>query len=175
MPVLQECLRLIKEDQTFEIHLIMTDSAITTINSELNSDIKAITELADVVYDNHDIGAGPASGSFKSEGMLVVPCSMKTLAGIHSGYSDNLLLRSADVMIKEQRPLILGVREAPFSPIHLRNMYELSVCQNVKVIPLMMGFYQKPETIDDMVKQIAYKMVEPLGVNCDQYKRWNGL
>ena len=88
--------------------------------------LESLEGLADVVYDVQDIGAGPASGSFKAMGMIVIPCSMKTAAGIHSGYADNLLLRATDVTLKERRKLVLVAREAPFSPIHLRNLYELS-------------------------------------------------
>lgn len=122
-----------------------------------------------------EIGAKPASGSFKTEGMLIVPCSMKTIAGIHSGYADNLILRAADVTVKEQRTLVLAARETPLSGIHLRNLYELSMLPGVRIIPPMLTFYHKPESIDDMVYHIAAKLLEPFGIEAKEYRRWNGL
>ena len=107
MPILIQCLKLMKEQDDFESYLIMTDSAKLTLEHETKMKIEEIEQLADHVIDSREIGAGPASGSFKTEGMLIVPCSMKTIAGIHSGYADNLVLRAADVTIKEHRPLVL--------------------------------------------------------------------
>ena len=107
--------------------------------------------------------------------MLVVPCSMKTAAGICAGYADNLLLRAADVTIKEHRPLVLAARETPMSAIHLRNLHELAMLPTVRVIPPMLTFYHKPETIDEMVYHIAAKLVEPFGVEAKEYRRWQGL
>ena len=106
--------------------------------------------------------------------MVIVPCSMKTAAGIVSGYTDNLLLRAADVTIKEKRPLVLAARETPMSEIHLRNLYELSRLSNVWIVPPMMTFYQKPESIDDMVTHLAAKLLSPFGVEVKEYRRWKG-
>lgn len=175
LPILQACLELIQKDPNFESHLMMSPSAKKTLEYETTVSTKEIYSLVDCVYEIDDIGAKPASGTFQNEGMLIVPCSMKTLAGIHSGYTDNLLLRSADVAIKEQRKLILAVRETPFSPIHLRNMQDLSYIHNVQIVPPMLTFYHKPQTIDDMVMHIAYKLVSPFGVQCTNYQRWNGI
>lgn len=100
---------------------------------------------------------------------------MKTAAGIYSGYTDNLILRSADVAIKEQRKLVLAVRESPLSQIHLRNLYELSKIPNVRIIPPMLTFYHMPESIDDMVNHIAAKLLEPFGIEMEGYRRWKGL
>lgn len=122
-----------------------------------------------------DIGAGPASGSFRTEGMLIVPCSMKTVAGIHSGYADNLILRAADVTIKEQRTLVLAARETPLSAIHLRNLSELATIPGVRIIPPMMTFYHQPENIEEMTYHIAAKLVEPFGIEAREYRRWTGL
>lgn len=122
-----------------------------------------------------EIGAGPASGSFRTAGMVIVPCSMKTIAGIHSGYAENLLLRAADVTIKEQRPLVLAARETPLSPIHLRNLQELSMMPGVRIIPPMMTFYHCPESIDEMVYHLAAKLLEPFGIEAKEYRRWTGL
>ena len=132
-------------------------------------------ELADEVYDPKEIWAGPASGTYPVAGMLIVPCSMKTLAGVHSGYADNLILRAADVTIKEKRPLVLAVRETPLSPIHLRNMQELSMIPYVHIIPPMMTFYHRPESIDEMVYHVAAKLVAPFSIEAKEYRRWKGL
>lgn len=95
--------------------------------------------------------------------------------GIHSGYADNLILRAADVTVKEQRTLVLAARETPLSGIHLRNLYELSMLPGVRIIPPMLTFYHKPESIDDMVYHIAAKLLEPFGIEAKEYRRWNGL
>lgn len=175
MPLLKRCLEIIKADGNFESYLILSKSAEITIEHEIKIKIDEIKKLADYVLSQENIGAGPASGSFKNEGMLIVPCSMKTAAGIYSGYTDNLILRSADVAIKEQRKLVLAVRESPLSQIHLRNLYELSKIPNVRIIPPMLTFYHMPESIDDMVNHIAAKLLEPFGIEMEGYRRWKGL
>lgn len=175
MPLLKRCLEIIKADGNFESYLILSKSAEITIEHEMKIKIDEIKKLADYVLSQENIGAGPASGSFKNEGMLIVPCSMKTAAGIYSGYTDNLILRSADVVIKEQRKLVLAVRESPLSQIHLRNLYELSKIPNVRIIPPMLTFYHMPESIDDMVNHIAAKLLEPFGIEMEGYRRWKGL
>lgn len=175
MPLLKRCLEIIKAEGNFESYLILSRSAEITIEHEMKIKIDEIEKLADYVLSQENIGAGPASGSFKNEGMLIVPCSMKTAAGICSGYTDNLILRSADVAIKEQRKLVLAVRESPLSQIHLRNLYELSKIPNVRIIPPMLTFYHMPENIDDMVNHIAAKLLEPFGIEMEGYRRWKGL
>lgn len=174
IPLALKCLELIPRD-IFEIHLILSESAKLTLTSESDTSPEELESMADAVYPENSIGAAPASGSFKTAGMLIVPCSMKTIAGIHSGYADNLLLRAADVTIKEQRTLVLAARETPLSPIHLRNLYELSQISGIRIIPPMMTFYHKPENIDDMIYHIAAKLLEPFGIEAKEYKRWNGL
>lgn len=175
IPVLQKCLELIKEEEDYESWLILTKSGELTCKQESCLSVEVIKKLADYCLNPEEIGAEPASGSFKTCGMLVVPCSMKTVAGIRSGYADNLLLRAADVTMKEQRPLVLAARETPMSAIHLRNLYELSMIPGVHIIPPMLTFYQKPENIDEMVYHIAAKLLEPFGIEAKEYKRWNGL
>lgn len=175
MPVLTACLKLIREDGRFSSGLIMSPSARLTLEQEGDVSVEALEALADQVYHIGEIGAGPASGSFRTAGMLIVPCSMKTVAGICSGYTDNLILRAADVTIKEQRPLVLAARETPLSAIHLRNLHALSQIPGVRIIPPMLTFYQRPETIDDMVYHIAAKLVEPFGVEAKDYRRWTGV
>ena len=124
-PLLVEVLRTVREDQDGASVLIMTEGAKLTAGYESALSVAEIEALADLVLDPAQIDPGPASGSWPAEGMLVVPCSMKTVAGIRSGYADNLLLRAADVTLKEGRPLVLCARESPLSAIHLRNLYEL--------------------------------------------------
>lgn len=175
LPILIQCLKLVKEQEDFESYLIMTDSAKLTLKHETNVSVEEVEKLADHVLDSREIGSGPASGSFKTEGMLIVPCSMKTLAGIHSGYADNLVLRTADVTIKEQRPLVLAARETPLSAIHLRNLHELAMIPGVHIIPPMMTFYHMPESIEEMTYHIAAKLLEPFGIEAKEYRRWNGL
>lgn len=173
-PVLVKVLELIREGG-FESYLILSDNAWLTASNELDMTKDELFSLADHVLDNHAIGAVCASGSFRNEGMLIVPCSMKTVAGIASGYSDNLLLRSADVALKEQRKLVLGVRECPLSPVHLRNMSYLASECRAYIMPLMMTFYNKRKSAEDMVYQLAGRLVEPFGIDAKEFQRWNGL
>lgn len=175
LPILIQSLKLIREQEKFESYLIMTDSAKLTLEHETKITVEEVEHMSDYVLDSREIGAAPASGSFKTEGMLIVPCSMKTIAGIHSGYADNLVLRAADVTIKEQRPLVLAARETPLSAIHLRNLQELSMIPGIHIIPPMMTFYHMPESIDEMTYHIAAKLLEPFGIEAKEYRRWNGL
>lgn len=174
-PILIKCLELIRMDRRWESFLIMSSGAVLTLRQETEMNEEEIETLADVRLDPCEIGAGPASGSFRTEGMLIVPCSMKTAAGICGGYADNLILRAADVTIKEQRPLVLAARETPLSPVHLRNLHELSMMPGVHIIPPMMTFYHRPENIDEMVYHIAARLLEPFGIEAEEYRRWNGM
>ena len=175
MPLLIKCLELIKAEEEFEAWLLMSDSAKITLEHETEYSVKDVEALAEHVLSPEEIGAGPASGSFQTEGMIIVPCSMKTIAGIHSGYAENLILRAADVTIKEQRKLVLAARETPLSGIHLKNLYELSMMPGVRIIPPMLTFYHKPETMDEMVYHVAAKLLEPFGIDAKEYQRWTGL
>ncbi len=175
MPLLLQCLQMIQMDGRFESYLILSESAKLTLKYETEMKQEEIAKLADYVLSPEDIGAGPASGSFRTEGMLIVPCSMKTVAGIHSGYADNLILRAADVTLKEKRTLVLAARETPLSSIHLRNLFELSQMAGVRIVPPMLTFYNKPEEIGDMVYHIAAKLVEPFGIHAEKYCRWEGI
>lgn len=175
MPILQECLHIIRQTPGYESVLIMSRSAVLTMEQEMECTREEMEKLVDHIYSPEEIGAGPASGSYRTAGMIIVPCSMKTVAGICGGYADNLILRAADVTIKEQRPLVLAARETPLSPIHLRNMYELSRMPGVRIIPPMLTFYQKPECIEDMVHHIAARLVEPFGIEAEGYRRWDGI
>lgn len=166
-----ECLKCMREAGA-ESHLVVSRGAEITINQELGMGFDEFTSYGDVVYDNRNIGASIASGTFPIDGMIVAPCSMKTLAGIAHGYSENLLLRAADVQMKEQRRLVLMARETPFSPIHIDNMNTLSRVPGVMIMPPMMTFYNGPQTLEDMVHHIACKALAAFGVDCAGYKRW---
>ncbi len=164
-------LEVLREYPDWETHLIMTKGAEKTILQETQHTPPEVMALADVVYDLNNIGASVASGTFKVEGMVVVPCSMKTVAGIATGYSDNLLLRAADVTIKERRKLILVARESPFSPIHLRNMLSLSD-MGVSILPPMLTYYNHPASVEDMTNHMIGKMLNYFGVEYRNFKRW---
>ena len=175
LPLLIECLKFIRKEDGFSSVLLMTRGAELTLQHETKMKASDVAELADETFAIDEIGAGPASGSYLTAGMLIVPCSMKTLAGIHGGYADNLLLRAADVMLKEKRTLVLAVRESPLSPIHLRNMHELSLLPTVHIVPPMMVFYNQPKTIEDMVQQAAARLLAPFGLMAKAYRPWQGL
>jgi polyprenyl P-hydroxybenzoate/phenylacrylic acid decarboxylase-like protein len=155
-----------------ETHLIMTPAAKETIRLETDYKVADVEGLATHVHGIDDITSRVASGSFRSDGMVVVPCSMKTLGGIASGYSDNLLLRAADVTVKERRPLVLVVRETPLSLIHLENMVKVTRAGAV-VLPAMPAFYHRPTTVNALVDQVVGKVLDTLGVDNRTFKRWD--
>ena len=162
-----ECLKCLRQAGA-ESALVVTRGGEITIEQELGMTLDEFAAHADVVYDNKNIGAAIASGTYPVDGMIVAPCSMKT-----SGYSDNLLLRAADVQMKEQRRLVLMVRETPFSAIHVDNMARLARVPGVMLMPPMLTFYNGPATLDDAVHHIAAKALEAVGVSCANYKRWS--
>jgi len=161
-------------EKNVEVYLVISEAAEKVIMHELGISRKDVEKLADHVYDVNDLGAPIVSGSFKTDGMVVIPCSMKTLAGLACGYSDNLLLRAGDVTMKERRTLILVVREAPFSVIHLRNMLELAR-MGVVVLPASPAFYHKPKTVGDLVDYVVGKVLDCLGVEHGLFRRWSGF
>ena len=155
-----------------EVHVVATEGARITAGFEEPELFEETLALADCVHGNTALGASIASGTFKTRGMVVVPCSMKTVAGIACGYSDNLLLRAADVTLKEQRPLVLVARESPMNAIHLRNMAQLATVPGVTFMPPMMTYYHHPETIDDMEDQLIGKIFDRLGFEYPPFERW---
>ena len=155
-----------------ETYVIVTNGAKRTWECEMKEDISVLKDVCTKLLDNTDIGACIASGSFKTEGMIIVPCSMKTIAGIASGYSDNLLLRAADVMIKEKRKLVLMFRENPMSPIHFKNLEILSNIYSIYLMPMVMTYYNHPQSIEDMEDSLIGKMLDPFEIEYDGYKRW---
>lgn len=172
MPIAIGVLKAIRELDDWMSCLVISDGGEKTIEMETEYTIEEVKALADEVYDNKNIGASIASGTFKTEGMVVVPCSMKTLAGIASGYSDNLLLRAADVVLKERRKLVLVARETPFNTIHLKNMLTLSQMGAI-IMPPMQTYYNKPETVEDMVNHIVGKILDVYGIEFKPFRRWN--
>ena len=153
-----ELLHRLHKMETVETHLIITEGAALTFRHETEFDLYDIKKLADVVYDVNEMDASIASGSFLTDGMVIVPCSMKTVAGITSGYAENLLLRAADVCIKENRKLVIVPREIPFSRIHLRNLKEVAD-NGVIVLPPMLTFYNVPSTIQQQIDHIVGKIL----------------
>jgi flavin prenyltransferase len=166
-----EILKILKENPDWETHLVISKGAELTILQETEYKLNDVIELADKTYNINNIGASISSGTFKTEGMVIAPCSMKTVAGIASGYSDNLLLRAADVTIKERRKLILVTRESPLNTIHLRNMLTLSEL-GVVIIPPVLTYYNKPKSIEDMNRHILGKILDRFEIEVDGYKRW---
>jgi len=171
VPLAIEILKTLAATEQVETHLVVSRGAEETIRQETDLSLEELLGLADVAHDNQNIGASIASGSFKTAGMIVAPCSMKTLAGIASGYSDTLLLRAADVTLKESRRLVLLVRECPFSAVHLRNMLELARLGAI-ILPPVLTYYNHPVTIDDMTRHIAAKCLDFFNIEHPGFRRW---
>ncbi len=168
-------LEVLRGQADVETHLVMSTAAATTIGLETDQSPEQIMQLADVVYRFRDIAAAIASGSFKTHGMIVAPCSMKTLAGIANSFSDNLLLRAADVVLKDRRRLILVARETPLHLGHLRLMTQVTEMGAI-VAPPMPAFYHKPQTIDDIVNQTVNRVLDlsDIELSQDLFQRWQG-
>lgn len=154
-----------------ETHLVLSKWAQQNIKIETNEDIKLIENVANYVYDEKDMSASISSGSFRTGGMAVIPCSMKTLSSIANGYDDNLISRAASVTIKENRRLVVVPRETPLSKIHLSNMLTLSEI-GVTILPAMPGFYHKPKTIEDLIAHIVGKTLDQFDIKNESFQRW---
>jgi 4-hydroxy-3-polyprenylbenzoate decarboxylase len=161
-------------EKKIETHLIVSQAAEKVIEHELEIAKKDLKKLAQHVYDVDDLGAPLMSGSFQTDGMIIIPCTMKTLAGIAHGYADNLILRAADVTLKERRKLIVVPRETPMSIVHLRNMLKVAKL-GVYVVPAMPAYYHKPKTIHDLVDFVVGKVLNCLGLEHKLFKRWSGI
>jgi 4-hydroxy-3-polyprenylbenzoate decarboxylase len=155
-------------------HLVISDAASLTLHQEVGMQKRDVEALAHVVHKNREIGASVASGSFHTDGMVIAPCSMKTLAAVAHGLSDNLIARAADVVLKERRRLILMVRETPFNLAHLRNMTAVTEMGGI-VFPPVPGFYQRPATIDDMVDHTVARVLDLLDIEHTLAPQWRGL
>ena len=157
-----------------ETHLVVSPAGVLNVHHELGLDRKALEGLADHAHAPGDVGACIASGSFETDAMVVAPCSMRTLAAIAHGLSDNLLTRAADVVLKERRRLVLMVRETPFNLAHLRNMTAVTEMGGV-VFPPLPAFYHRPQTIAELVDDTVERVLALLGVKGAAPKRWPGL
>src|SRR4051794_15000401 len=158
-----------------ETHLVMSAAAETTIRYETERDPTDVAKLADVVHGERELAASLASGSYLTGGMVIAPCSMRTLSGVANSANDNLLVRAADVHLKERRRLILVVRETPLHAGHLRLMSEATAAGAV-ILPPAPGFYTRPQTIADIVDHTVGKVLDVLGIHDNQlFRRWSGL
>lgn len=156
-----------------ETHLVMSHWAETTLKYETDYSPANVRALADYHYTVTDLAAPVSSGSFKCDGMIVVPCSAKSLAAIAAGYGEDLVARTADVMLKERRRLILAVRESPLSLIHLRNMSAVTEAGGIVTVPVP-AFYTRPDTIDDLIEQWIGRTLDLLDIDTGSFKRWTG-
>ena len=170
-PLAVALLKTVRKMQEWETHLVVSEAGARLLQEEASLSLEEAGQLADVVYSNTDVGAAIASGTFRTEGMIVAPCSMKTLAGIHAGYADNLLLRAADVTLKERRALVLLTRETPLNRIHLRNMLELSEMGAV-IMPPVLTFYHGPCNVDELVTHIVGKALGFFDIVPEGYRPW---
>jgi flavin prenyltransferase len=157
-----------------ETHLIATRWARITIEHETERSFADVRALADVTYSEGDQSAAVSSGSFVTDGMIIAPCSMKTVSALATGFAHNLMCRAADVVLKERRPLVLAIRETPLHSIHLRNLATLSD-MGVVIAPPVPAFYAKPTSLDEMVDYTVVRLLDQLGMHGDVSGRWSGL
>ena len=158
----------------WETHLIVSDAGMLNVWQEYRLARKDIVKLADVVHNVRDVGASIASGSFITAGMVVAPCSMKTLAAVAHAFADNLITRAADVVLKERRRLVLITREAPLNLAHIRNMAAVTEMGGV-IFPPVPAFYSRAKTIDDLVNHTVGRVLDLFGVEHDAIRRWQGM
>ena len=167
-------LQILGEMPGVETHLLVSDAGFLNLHQELDMKRKDVEALADVIHNVRDIGAAIASGSFQSEGMIIAPCSMRTLAAIAHGLSDNLIARAADVVLKERRKLVLMVRETPFNLAHLRNMTAVTEMGGI-IFPPLPGFYHRPRDIAEMVDHTLGRVLDLFALTHDLTPRWQGI
>lgn len=170
-------LRLLEElgrNEAVETHLVVSRAGFLNVATELDMRRSELEALADVVHSDRDIGATIASGSYKTDGMIVAPCSMKTLAAIATGMADSLVSRAADVVLKERRRLVLMVRETPLTLVHLRNMTTVTEMGGI-IFPPVPSFYAKLENLDAMVNQTVGRVLDLFDVDSDLVRRWQGV
>ncbi|MGB9905202.1 MAG: UbiX family flavin prenyltransferase [Desulfotomaculales bacterium] len=156
-----------------QTHLVITASARSTIEIETNYSVEKVEAMADFVYDNRQLGAAIASGSFKTDGMVIAPCSIKTISALANSYNDNLLIRAADVTLKEKRKLVVVPRETPLHAGHLRLLTAVAELGAV-VLPPMPAFYHLPQNIDDIINQTVGKILDQFNLEHQLFRRWNG-
>jgi len=157
-----------------ETHLVISEAGETNIKQETNWKIEEVKALADFSYDINDIGARLASGSFKMDGMIVIPCTVKTMSALANSYAENLLIRAGDVTLKERNKLVLVVRETPLHLGHIRNMERLTEMGAI-IFPPVPAFYHKPKTIQDIIDHTVGKMLDIFDIEHNLFQRWSGL
>ncbi|MDO8251715.1 MAG: UbiX family flavin prenyltransferase [Rhodoferax sp.] len=167
-------LQVLRNVGNVQTHLTVSDAGLLNLQQELEMSRADLEALADVAYPVREVGAAIASGSFQCDGMVVAPCSMRMLAAVAHGLSDNLMARAADVMLKERRRLILMVRETPLNLAHLRNMSSVTEMGGI-IFPPVPSFYHRPQTLADMVDHTVSRVVDLLGLPQPQAPRWHGL
>ncbi len=167
-------LKALKSVDQCEVHLVVSEGAKVTWGLESSVPMDALLELADFVYDESNMAASISSGSFVTDGMIIMPCSMKTLAGITAGYAANLIGRAADVCLKEGRRVVLVPREMPFGKVHLRNLKEAADL-GCTIVPPMLTFYNGPKTIEDQINHIVGKVLMQFGISYDAFVPWKGV
>jgi flavin prenyltransferase len=167
-------LRLLRGQPEIETHLVLSQWAKSTIHLETGLSVREVGALADVTYAWNDQGAAISSGSFTADAMVVAPCSMKTLAGIRTGYAEGLIARAADVTLKEGRRLVLMPRETPLSEIHLENMLALAR-MGARIVPPMPAFYSNPGSVEDIVEHLALRALDQLDIRIPSAQRWDGM
>lgn len=168
-------LQVLQSVEGVESHLVMSQAARQTLSLETDLSLRDVQALADVVHDARDIAASISSGSFKTAGMVILPCSIKTLSGIVHSYTDSLLTRAADVVLKERRPLVLCVRETPLHLGHLRLMTQAAELGAV-IMPPVPAFYHRPESLDDVINQTVNRVLDQFDISLpeDLFTRWQG-
>lgn len=166
-------LQVLRADPGIRTHLLLSSAGVLNVKQELDMGRAEVEALADVVHNVRDVGASIASGSFQTDGMVIAPCSMKTLAAVAHGLADNLITRAADVTLKERRRLILMVRETPFNLAHIRNMEAVTLMGGI-IFPPLPGFYQRPKSIEAMVDHTVGRVLDLLHVNHQLTPRWQG-
>jgi 4-hydroxy-3-polyprenylbenzoate decarboxylase len=167
-------LQVLRDMPQVETHLLISEAGVLNLHQELDMKRKDVEALADCVHNVRDVGAAIASGSFQSDGMIVAPCSMKTLAAVAHGLSDNLIARAADVTLKERRRLVLMVRETPFNLAHLRNMTAVTEMGGI-IFPPLPGFYHHPASITEMVDHTIGRVLDLFDLPHALTPRWAGL
>lgn len=168
-------LQVLRDVADVETHLVMSQAARQTLSLETDLSLRDVQALADVVHDARDIAASISSGSFKTAGMVILPCSIKTLSGIVNSYTDTLVTRAADVVLKERRPLVLCVRETPLHLGHLRLMTQAAELGTV-IMPPVPAFYHRPQTLDDVINQTVNRVLDQFDIDLpeDLFTRWHG-
>ncbi|HSC93456.1 MAG TPA: UbiX family flavin prenyltransferase [Burkholderiales bacterium] len=167
-----EMLRVLRE-LAVPVHLILSEAAVTNLALETDISVAEVRALAEVVHNNKDVGACVASGSFLTRGMIVAPCTIKTLSAVANSFTYNLVIRAADVTLKERRPLVLMVRETPLHKGHLELMSRAADCGAI-ILPPMPAFYHKPATIMDLIHQSIGKALDQIGIEHRLFRRWSG-